>query len=226
MKHGKKYLASVAKNDLSKKYDISTACKMVQDMKIAKFDETVEAHVSLRLGKSDTVRDTLVFPNQFKAEKKVLVFCKEDRVKEALDAGASFAGADEYIEKVKGGWLDFDVVVATPDMMKDVGRLGMVLGRKGLMPNPKTGTVTVDIAKAIAELKKGRTEYRADKAGVVHIAVGKCSMDTAKIAENVATLLSEIDRKKPSDAKAGYVQTVSVCSTMGPGVWVDFSKGE
>ena len=226
MKHGKKYLASVAKYDLSKKYDISTACKMVQDMKIAKFDETVEAHVSLRLGKSDTVRDTLVFPNQFKAEKKVLVFCKEDRVKEALDAGASFAGADEYIEKVKGGWLDFDVVVATPDMMKDVGRLGMVLGRKGLMPNPKTGTVTVDIAKAIAELKKGRTEYRADKAGVVHIAVGKCSMDTAKIAESVATLLSEIDRKKPSDAKAGYVQTVSVCSTMGPGVWVDFSKGE
>lgn len=226
MKHGKKYLASVAKYDLSKKYDISTACKMVQDMKIAKFDETVEAHVSLRLGKSDTVRDTLVFPNQFKAEKKVLVFCKEDRVKEALDAGASFAGADEYIEKVKGGWLDFDVVVATPDMMKDVGRLGMVLGRKGLMPNPKTGTVTVDIAKAIAELKKGRTEYRADKAGVVHIAVGKCSMDTAKIAENVETLLSEIDRKKPSDAKAGYVQTVSVCSTMGPGVWVDFSKGE
>ena len=226
MKHGKKYLASVAKYDLSKKYDISTACKMVQDMKIAKFDETVEAHVSLRLGKSDTVRDTLVFPNQFKAEKKVLVFCKEDRVKEALDAGASFAGADEYIEKVKGGWLDFDVVVATPDMMKDVGRLGMVLGRKGLMPNPKTGTVTVDIAKAIAELKKGRTEYRADKAGVVHIAVGKCSMDTAKIAENVATLLSEIDRKKPSDAKAGYVQIVSVCSTMGPGVWVDFSKGE
>ena len=226
MKHGKKYLASVAKYDLSKKYDISTACKLVQDMKIAKFDETVEAHVSLRLGKSDTVRDTLVFPNQFKAEKKVLVFCKEDRVKEALDAGASFAGADEYIEKVKGGWLDFDVVVATPDMMKDVGRLGMVLGRKGLMPNPKTGTVTVDIAKAIAELKKGRTEYRADKAGVVHIAVGKCSMDTAKIAENVATLLSEIDRKKPSDAKAGYVQTVSVCSTMGPGVWVDFSKGE
>ena len=226
MKHGKKYLASVAKYDLSKKYDISTACKMVQDMKIAKFDETVEAHVSLRLGKSDTVRDTLVFPNQFKAEKKVLVFCKEDRVKEALDAGASFAGADEYIEKVKGGWLDFDVVVATPDMMKDVGRLGMVLGRKGLMPNPKTGTVTVDIAKAIAELKKGRTEYRADKSGVVYIAVGKCLMDTAKIAENVATLLSEIDRKKPSDAKAGYVQTVSVCSTMGPGVWVDFSKGE
>ena len=226
MKHGKKYRESMAKFDLSKKYDVSTACKMVQDMKLAKFDETVEVHVALRLGKSATVRDTLVFPNQFKAEKKVLVFCKEDRIKEALDAGAAFAGADEYIEKVKGGWLDFDVAVATPDMMKDVGRLGMVLGRKGLMPNPKSGTVTVDIAKAIAELKKGRTEYRADKGGVVHIAVGKCSMDAEKGAENISTLLSEIIRKKPVEAKGDYVQTVSVSSTMGPGVWVDFSKGE
>ena len=226
MKHGKKYRASLAKYDLAKKYDVASACKMVQDMKFAKFDETVEAHVALRLGKSDTVRDTLVFPNQFKAEKRVLVFCKEDRIKEALDAGAAFAGADEYIEKVKGGWLDFDVAVATPDMMKDVGRLGMVLGRKGLMPNPKTGTVTVDIAKAIAELKKGRTEYRADKGGVVHIAVGKCSMDADKVAENIKTLISEINRKKPADAKADYVQTVSVSSSMGPGVWVDVNEGE
>lgn len=224
MKHGKKYRASLAKYDLAKKYDVASACKMVQDMKFAKFDETVEAHVALRLGKSDTVRDTLVFPNQFKAEKRVLVFCKEDRIKEALDAGAAFAGADEYIEKVKGGWLDFDVAVATPDMMKDVGRLGMVLGRKGLMPNPKTGTVTVDIAKAIAELKKGRTEYRADKGGVVHIAVGKCSMDADKVAENIKTLISEINRKKPADAKADYVQTVSVSSSMGPGVWVDVKE--
>ena len=226
MKHGKKYRASLAKYDLAKKYDVASACKMVQDMKFAKFDETVEAHVALRLGKSDTVRDTLVFPNQFKAEKRVLVFCKEDRIKEALDAGAAFAGADEYIEKVKGGWLDFDVAVATPDMMKDVGRLGMVLGRKGLMPNPKTGTVTVDIAKAIAELKKGRTEYRADKGGVVHIAVGKCSMDADKVAENIKTLISEINRKKPADAKADYVQTVSVSSSMGPGIWVDVKEGE
>ena len=226
MKHGKKYRASLAKYDLAKKYDVASACKMVQDMKFAKFDETVEAHVALRLGKSDTVRDTLVFPNQFKAEKRVLVFCKEDRIKEALDAGAAFAGADEYIEKVKGGWLDFDVAVATPDMMKDVGRLGMVLGRKGLMPNPKTGTVTVDIAKAIAELKKGRTEYRADKGGVVHIAVGKCSMDADKVAENIKTLISEINRKKPADAKADYVQTVSVSYSMGPGVWVDVKEGE
>ena len=226
MKHGKKYRESLKKYDSAKTYDILNACEIVKEIKFANFDETVEMHVNLKLGKSQTVRDTLVFPHQFKGEKKVLVFCKEDRIKEALDAGAAFAGADEYIEKVKGGWLDFDVAVATPDMMKDVGRLGMVLGRKGLMPNPKTGTVTNDIVSAIAELKKGRTEYRADKQGVVHIAVGKVSMDAEKIAENAKTLLAEIERKKPSDAKVGYVQSVSVNSTMGPGVWVDYTEGE
>ena len=226
MKHGKKYRASLAKYDLTKKYDVPSACNMVKELKYTKFDETVEAHIALRLGKSQTVRDTLVFPNQFKAEKKVLVFCKADRAKEALDAGAAYAGEQEYIEKVKGGWLDFDVAVATPDMMKDVGRLGMVLGRKGLMPNPKTGTVTNDIVKAIAELKKGRTEYRADKSGVIHIAVGKVSMDPAKVAENVTTLLTEVARKRPVDAKGGFVQSVSVSSTMSPGVWIDFKEGE
>ena len=199
---------------------------MVHDMKVAKFDETVEAHVALRLEKSATVRDTLVFPNQFKGEKKVLVFCKDDRVKEALDAGAAFAGSDEYIEKVKGGWLDFDIAVATPDMMKDVGRLGMVLGRKGLMPNPKTGTVTNDIVNAISELKKGRTEYRADKTGIVHIAVGKVSMDTGKVAENVSVLLSELGKKAPNGVVASFINSVSLSSTMGPGVWVDIKEGE
>ena len=226
MKHGKKYRASAAKYDLTKKYNVSTACSMVQDMKIAKFDETVEAHVSLRLEKSATVRDTLVFPHQFRGEKKVLVFCKDDRVKEALDAGAAFAGSDEYIEKVKGGWLDFDIAVATPDMMKDVGRLGMVLGRKGLMPNPKTGTVTNDIVNAISELKKGRTEYRADKTGNVHIAVGKVSMDTGKVAENVNVLLSELGKKAPNGVVASFINSVSLGSTMGPGVWVDIKEGE
>ena len=226
MKHGKKYRASAAKYDLTKKYNVSAACTMVKEMKVAKFDETVEAHVSLRLEKSATVRDTLVFPNQFKSEKKVLVFCKGERVKEALDAGATFAGSDEYIEKVKGGWLDFDIAVATPDMMKDVGRLGMVLGRKGLMPNPKTGTVTADIGAAINELKKGRVEFRADKTGVVHLAIGKVSMDTDKIAENITILLTEIGRKKPADAKGDFVQSVSISSTMGPGVWVDYKVGE
>ncbi|MBP3416925.1 MAG: 50S ribosomal protein L1 [Spirochaetaceae bacterium] len=226
MKHGKKYLQALAKYEPEKLYDLDQACQVVKDIKFAGFDETVEVHVNLRLTKSQTMRDTLVFPHQFKGEKKVLVFCKEDRIKEALDAGATYAGADEYIEKVKGGWLDFDVAVATPDMMKDVGRLGMVLGRKGLMPNPKTGTVTADIVQAIAELKKGRTEFRADKTGVVHIAVGKVSMDTDKIVENVKALISEIIRKKPSDAKSGFVQSVSVSSTMGPGVWVNYKEGE
>ena len=226
MKHGKKYRQALTKYEPTKLYDLTQACQVVKDIKFANFDETVEVHVNLRLTKSQTMRDTLVFPHQFKGEKKVLVFCKEDRVKEALDAGAAYAGADEYIEKVKGGWLDFDVAVAPPDMMKDVGRLGMVLGRKGLMPNPKTGTVTADIAQAIAELKKGRTEFRADKTGVVHIAVGKVSMDTDKIVENVQALLSEINRKKPADAKSGFVQSVSVNSTMGPGVWVNYKEGE
>lgn len=226
MKHGKKYRASAAKYDLTKKYDVPTACKMVQDMKYTNFDETVEAHVLLKLPKNATVRDTLVFPNQFRGEKKVLVFCKEDRVQEALDAGAAYAGAADYIEKVKGGWLDFDIAVATPDMMKDVGRLGMVLGRKGLMPNPKTGTVTNDIVAAIGELKKGRTEYRADKTGIVHIAVGKVSMDAEKLQQNIDALIAEIERKKSSDASADYIKTISVSSSMGPGVWVKYKDEE
>lgn len=226
MKHGKKYRESLTKYDSAKTYDVVKACEIVKELKFAKFDETVELHINLKLGKSHTVRDTLVFPHQFKGEKKVLVFCKEDRIKEALDAGAAFAGAAEYVDKVKSGWLDFDIAVATPDMMKDVGRLGMVLGRKGLMPNPKTGTVTNDIAAAINELKKGRVEYRADKTGVVHIAIGKVSMDAAKIAENAQTLMSEIARKKPTDAKIDYVQSVSLSSSMGPGVWVNYSEGE
>ena len=225
MKHGKKYMNSLKKYDPSKAYDVPAACQLVKDLHYVKFDETVELSVTLKLEKNQTVRDTLVFPHQFTAEKRVLVFCKEERAKEALDAGATYAGP-EYLDKVKGGWLDFDVAVATPDMMKDVGRLGMVLGRKGLMPNPKTGTVTPDIAGAVAELKKGRTEFRADKTGVVHIPVGKVSMDTAKTAENVDTFLSELQKKKPVDAKAGFIRSVSISSSMGPGVWIDFKEAE
>ena len=225
MKHGKKYMDSLKKYDPSKAYDVPAACQLVKDLHYVKFDETVELSVTLKLEKNQTVRDTLVFPHQFTAEKRVLVFCKEERAKEALDAGATYAGP-EYLDKVKGGWLDFDVAVATPDMMKDVGRLGMVLGRKGLMPNPKTGTVTPNIAEAVAELKKGRTEFRADKTGVVHIPVGKVSMDTAKTAENVDTFLSELQKKKPVDAKAGFIRSVSISSSMGPGVWIDFKEAE
>ncbi len=221
MKHGKNYRNSIAKYDVAKKYSVSEACKLVKDLHYVKFDETVELHVSLHLEKNQTMRDTLVFPNQFKGEKRILVFCKDDRVQEALDAGATYAGSAEYLDKVKGGWFDFDVVVATPDMMKDVGRLGMVLGRKGLMPNPKTGTVTNDLKGAVAELKKGRTEFRADKTGVVHIAVGKVSMDAEKTAENVNAFLAELNRKKPADAKADFVRSISVSSSMGPGVWIE-----
>ena len=226
MKHGKNYKNALAKYDSAASYELPKAVDIVKELKYAKFDETVEVHVSLTLGKGQSVRDTLVLPHQFRGEKKVLVFCTDDRVKEALDAGAAYAGSTEHIEKVKGGWLDFDIAVATPDMMKDVGRLGMVLGRRGLMPNPKTGTVTTDIASAINELKKGRVEFRADKGGVVHLPVGKVSMDSSKIVENVQALINETMRKKPADAKGDYIRSVSISSTMGPGVWVDYKVGE
>ena len=226
MKHGKNYRNALTKYDPAKSYDVAKACQLVKDLHFVKFDETVELSVSLNLEKNQTVRDTLVFPHQFTGEKRVLVFCKEDRVQDALDAGATYAGSTEYLDKVKGGWLDFDVAVATPDMMKDVGRLGMVLGRKGLMPNPKTGTVTPNIAAAVAELKKGRTEFRADKTGVVHIPVGKVSMDSKDTAENVAAFLDELDRKKPADAKTDFIRSVSISSSMGPGVWVSFKEGD
>ena len=226
MAHGKKYREACKKYDAAQAYDLDKAIDIVKDIKYANFDETVEVHVSLKLLKSQSVRDTVVLPHQFKGEKRILVFCKEDRVKEALDAGAAYAGSDEYIEKIKGGWLDFDVAVATPDMMKDVGRLGMILGRRGLMPNPKTGTVSADIKAAVDELKKGRVEFRADKTGVIHLAVGKISMDTEKISENVNALLAEMMRKKPQDAKADFVRSVFVNSTMGPGVRVAYRAGE
>ncbi|MCL2205088.1 MAG: 50S ribosomal protein L1 [Treponema sp.] len=220
MKRGKKYREALKKYDPAASFDLGEAVSLVKSIAFAKFDETVDLSVKVNLKKSQSVRDTVVLPNQFRGEKRVLVFCKPEKEKEAQDAGATFVGADDLIEKVKGGWTDFDVAVATPDMMKDVGKLGMVLGRKGLMPNPKTGTVTFDLKSALAELKKGRTEFRADKTGVVHLAVGKCSMDADKIAENVKTVVSEIKRKRPSDAKGEFIRTVSVASTMGPGVWV------
>jgi large subunit ribosomal protein L1 len=220
MRHGKKYKEAVKKYNPGNSYDLNEAVDIVKSMAFAKFDETVELSVKVNLKKSQSVRDTVVLPNQFRGEKKILVFCKPEKEKEAQDAGAAFVGADDLIEKIKGGWLDFDVAVATPDMMKDVGKLGMVLGRKGLMPNPKTGTVTFDLKGALAELKKGRVEFRADKTGVVHLAVGKVSMDSGKVAENVRAVMTEIRRKKPADAKGEFVQTVSVASTMGPGVWV------
>ena len=226
MKHGKKYRESHKKYNPVNFYDLNEATALVKSMAYAKFDETVDLSVKLNLKKSQSVRDTVVLPNQFRAEKRVLVFCKPEKEKEAQEAGAAFIGADDLIEKVKGGWTDFDVAVATPDMMKDVGKLGMVLGRKGLMPNPKTGTVTFDLKGTLAELKKGRTEFRADKTGVVHLAVGKVSMEAELVAENVKAVIAEIKRKRPADAKGEFVRTISVASTMGPGVWVSVAEQE
>jgi len=226
MKRGKQYRESLKKYDAAASFELNEALGLVKTMAYAKFDETVDLSVKLNLKKSQSVRDTVVLPNQFRGEKRVLVFCKPEKEKEAQDAGAAFVGADDLIEKVKGGWTDFDVAVATPDMMKDVGKLGMVLGRKGLMPNPKTGTVTFDLKGALAELKKGRTEFRADKTGVVHLAVGKVSMESEKVAENVRTVVTEIKRKRPIDAKGEFIRTVSVASTMGPGVWVAIKDEE
>jgi large subunit ribosomal protein L1 len=220
MSHGKKYLESLKKYDTVVSYDLKAAVDLVKSLAFAKFDETVDVSVKVSLKKSQSVRDTVVLPYQFRGEKQVLVFCKAEKEKEAQEAGATYVGAEDLIEKIKGGWLDFDVAVATPDMMKDVGKLGMILGRRGLMPNPKTGTVTFDLKSALSELKKGRVEFRADKTGVVHLAVGKVSMDSEKVVENIQVVVNEIKRKRPVDAKGDFVETVSVSSTMGPGVWV------
>ena len=221
MKRGKKYQEAIKKIDRTKEYTLDEAVALVKELSFAKFPETVEVSVRLSLKKSQTVRDTVVLPNQFSAQKKILVFAKGDKAQEALDAGAAYVGDAELIEKIRGGWLDFDVAVATPDMMKDVGRLGPILGRRGLMPNPKTHTVTNDIKGALAELNKGRVEFRSDKTGVVHMAVGKVNMDAAAIAENARITVAEINKRRPQDAKGQFVLSVAVSSTMGPGVHVD-----
>ena len=221
MKRGKKYQEVLKKVDRSKSYTLKEAAALTKEGSYAKFDETVELAVKLTLKKSQSVRDTVVLPNQFSAQKKVLVFAKGDKAEEARAGGAAYVGDSDLIDQIKGGWMDFDVAVATPDMMKEVGKLGPILGRRGLMPNPKTQTVTNDIKGALAELSKGRVEFRSDKTGVVHLAVGKVSMDADKITENAVAIISEILRKKPADAKGDYVVSVALSSTMGPGVRVD-----
>ena len=221
MKRGKKYQEAVKKFDRNKQYSLTEAAQIVKDCAFASFNETVEVAVSLSLKKSQSVRDTVVLPNQFMAQKKILVFAKGDKAEEAKAAGAAYVGDTDLIDKIRGGWMDFDIAVATPDMMKDVGRLGPILGRRGLMPNPKTHTVTNDIKEALAELNKGRVEFRSDKTGVVHLAVGKVDMDAAKIAENAQATITEIIRKKPSDAKGDFILSVALSSTMGPGVHVN-----
>lgn len=220
MKRGKKYQDAVQKIDKSTDYPTKEAVELAKQVSFAKFDETIELSMKLNLKKSSNVRDTTVLPHQFGDEKKILVFAQGEKAEEAREAGATYVGDDDLIKQIQDGWLDFDVAVATPDMMKNVGRLGPILGRRGLMPNPKTQTVTFDLKEAIAELKKGRVEFRSDKTGVVHLPVGRVSMDSDQIAENVEHIVQEVERKRPPDTKGEFVKSITVSPTMGPAVKV------
>ncbi|MBT2732664.1 MULTISPECIES: 50S ribosomal protein L1 [Carnobacterium] len=223
-KKSKQYSAAAEKVDVLKAYSLEEAVALVKDVDYAKFDATVE--VAYRLGvdpkKADQqIRGAVVLPNGTGKTQKVLVFAKGEKAKEAEAAGADYVGEAELVQKINGGWFDFDVVVATPDMMAEVGRLGRVLGPKGLMPNPKTGTVTMDVTKAINEIKAGKVTYRVDKAGNVHAPIGKVSFDNAKLVENFKTINDTILRVKPSTAKGEYIKNITVTTTFGPGVKVD-----
>ncbi|HWO78580.1 MAG TPA: 50S ribosomal protein L1 [Bacillus sp. (in: firmicutes)] len=223
-KRSKKYQEAAKLVDRTKAYDVNDAIELVKKTNFAKFDATVE--VAFRLGvdtrKNDQqIRGAVVLPNGTGKTQRVLVFAKGEKAKEAEAAGADYVGDSEYINKINQGWFDFDVIVATPDMMGEVGKLGRVLGPKGLMPNPKTGTVTFDVDRAVKEIKAGKVEYRADKAGIVHVPIGKVSFDNGKLVENFATIYETMLKAKPAAAKGTYVKSVAVTSTMGPGVKVD-----
>lgn len=227
-KRGKRYANALSKIDRSNLYDATEALSLVCEVAEAKFDETVEAHIRLGVDSrhaDQQVRGAVVLPNGTGKTKKVLVFAKGEKAKEAEAAGADFVGAEEMVQKIQGeNWFDFDIVVATPDMMGVVGRLGRVLGPKGLMPNPKSGTVTFDVAKAIDEIKAGKVEYRLDKTNIIHVTVGKVSFGGEKLTENFAALMDAIVKAKPAAAKGQYLRSVTVASTMGPGVKINPAK--
>jgi len=221
--HGKKY--SAAKQQVEDRpYALDEALPLVQKLKFAKFDETVA--LSIRLGvdpkhADQMVRGTVVLPHGLGKSKRVVVIAGPDKQKDALDAGADVVGGDELVDRIAGGWVDFEAVVATPDMMRAVGKLGKVLGPRGLMPNPKTGTVTPNVAQAVTEIKAGKVEFRVDKTGIVHAPVGKVSFPAQNLIENASALLDSIVRAKPSAAKGKYLKSITVSSTMGPGVRID-----
>jgi len=222
-RHGKKFTAAAAQVE-ERAYTVEEAIPLLQKVKYTTFDETVE--LAMRLGvdpkhADQMVRGTVVLPHGLGRSKRVLAIAGADKQKEAQDAGADFVGGDEVVEKILGGWIDFDAVVATPDMMRGVGRLGKVLGPRGLMPNPKTGTVTPNIAQAIKEIKAGKVEFRVDKTGIVHAPVGKTSFATEALVANTRALVESVVRAKPSAAKGRYLKSVTVSSTMGPGVRID-----
>jgi len=228
MKHGKKYQEAAKLVDRKIQYEPAEAVALVKKTATAKFDETVEVHI--RTGcdgrhAEQQVRGAVVLPNGTGKTVKVLVFAKGDKVAEAEAAGADYVGGDELIPKIQNeGWLDFDVVVATPDMMGVVGRLGKVLGPKGLMPNPKAGTVTMDVTKAVKDIKAGKIEYRLDKANIIHVPVGKASFDEAKLQENFDALMEAIAKARPSAVKGQYLRSITLSTTMGPGIKVSTAK--
>jgi large subunit ribosomal protein L1 len=223
-KHGKKYRAAAEKIEVDKKYTLDDAIALVRELAFAKFDETVELTMWLGVDprKADQlVRGTVVLPHGIGRTKRVLVIAQGDKQKEAEEAGADFVGGDDMVDKIKGGWMDFDAVIATPDMMRVVGALGKILGPRGLMPNPKTGTVTFDVKTAVEETKAGKVEYRVDKTGVIHVGIGKVSFEPDKLRDNAKVLTDAVVKAKPSTAKGKYVKKVNLAATMGPGVLLD-----
>ena len=228
MKYGKKYAESAKSYDRTKAYDAGEAVKLVLDNAKAKFDETIELHVRLGIDPRQAdqqVRGVLVLPHGTGKTKKVLVIAKGERADQAQAAGADFVGAEEMVQKIQTeNWFGFDVMITTPDMMGVVGRIGRLLGPKGLMPNPKSGTVTMDVAKAVAEVKAGKVEYRLDKTAIIHCPIGKKSFGTEKILENFNALMDAIIKAKPAAAKGQYVKSVTLTSTMGPGVKVNYTR--
>jgi len=227
-KHGKKYQDAIKKIDRAKQYETMEAMELVKETAGAKFDETIEA--AIRLGvdprhADQQVRGAMVLPHGTGKTRTVLVFAKGDKVKEAEEAGADFVGAEDMVEKIqKEGWLGFEVAIATPDMMGVVGKLGRILGPRGLMPNPKTGTVTFDVARAIQEVKAGKIEYRVDKAGNIHTPIGKASFEPQKLTDNMKALVAQLIKVKPSAAKGQYIKSVTVSTTMGPGIKLNAQK--
>jgi large subunit ribosomal protein L1 len=226
-KPGKKYQAALKQVE-AHDYPLEQAVPLLQKIKFAKFDETVEVHMRLGVDPKHAdqmVRGTVVMPNGLGKSKKVLVIASGDKQREALEAGADFVGGDDMVNKIQSeGWTDYDAVIATPDMMRSVGKLGKILGPRGLMPNPKTGTVTVDVAKAILEVKAGKVEFRVDKTGIIHAPVGKVSFTPVKLVENAASLITAVLKAKPSAAKGKYVKSATLCSTMGPGISIDVAE--
>jgi large subunit ribosomal protein L1 len=226
-KPGKKYQAA-QKQVEAKAYTLGEAVPLLQKIKFAKFDETVEVHMRLGVDPKHAdqmVRGTVLMPNGLGKSKKVLVIASGDKQREAQEAGADFVGGEDMVNKIQSeGWTDFDAVIATPDMMRSVGKLGKVLGPRGLMPNPKTGTVTVDVAKAVLEVKAGKVEFRVDKTGIIHAPVGKTSFAPAKLVENATSLIAAVLKAKPSAAKGKYVRSATLCSTMSPGIAIDVAE--